>query len=292
MTTDQIPKVDAAHVGTVLRLKARIEDRIAETFVDAVLRGDEFEVFVDVVAKMLPKTLVREVVRESLIHLAGIKLTSKLVARTAWRLAGNLKTLKACNPVRPWRLQHDDEWVPVQIIDFKMHLTKYRKVGAIFFGRVLTGSPTAEVIEYFWTHKYCSYVSGRMGFTAPWGRYPFKKMEQFVGMRFHAYLDKFTELDGRRQLRFTHLRVVPSAESYNRSILKRRRRESFKCPENFRHACDRCWVGLDHCPVALHPRTFVKRYCDRCDKEAWVDPGRDILGLCVMCQQKEDLRND
>jgi hypothetical protein len=56
------------------------------------------------------------------------------------------------------------------------------------------------------------------------------------------------------------------------------------CPRGFNHPCSFCWLGYDNCPAAVHPVTYVERYCTMCKSEGWFDPGEDSLA-CHRCRQ-------
>ena len=102
-------------LSQVLALRRDLRQHLKSDFQDKVAEGERFDIFVDDVAEKLPKSIARDILYESLRHLAGEKLTKELLDETCWRLAGNIPRLTRHRPVTPWNNQHVEEWVPVQV---------------------------------------------------------------------------------------------------------------------------------------------------------------------------------
>lgn len=287
------PPLISVNLTNVFKIRKMIMSRL-EFYLGQVIDSETMSYMVDSVLEVLPKGIEKRTLREALWHLTGTKPVEEDIQKTAWRLAGNIRRLRASSPVTPWREQIFPEWSPAQIVDCRIGRTKKGKAGATFTFRILAGTATSELAKKFWTIRFCRYMAGekKIGFTPPWGAFPLKKLEQLVGFRLYLLLERPPKgFDHGRSPWFDTVRATGAMSLYNRALTKRRARVGFKCPMSFKHPCHNCWVGYDRCAVAVHPRTFVRELCVECSREHWMDPEMLPLGICVECQRRHDMSN-
>jgi hypothetical protein len=284
--SDQI-KLHVYSIREVLRLKREIENDIqALSLLGAPMETEDFEALAKSIHSILPPRIARRTVHDSLVHLAGDVVTKDLLAELGWRLAGNIPRLRMGIPVQSWHRQARDEWVPMQIVDQVPLKNKKGDTGAIMYFRVLAGTSCTMILDRFWTYRLSKYLASKLGFSAAWGKYPFKKITELTGMRMYGLIEAQKSL-GRPY--FDQINVPKSVEAYNRKMLRHRQRVGFKCPKKYEHPCYVCPIGYDRCRCAVHPRTYVRAVCSVCDKKAWMDPIHLELRLCVDCFVKRQL---
>ena len=280
-------KLHVYSIREVLKLKRAIENDVqALSLLGAPMESEDFEALTRSIHDVLPPRITRRVVRDSLVHLAGEVVTKELLSELGWRLAGNIPRLRLGIPVTPWHRQARDEWVPMQIVDQVPYKNKKGDTGAIMAFRVLAGTPCSMLLERFWTYRLSKYLASKLGFSAAWGKYPFKKITELTGMRLYGLVEAERSLG---KPYFDQVSVPQSTEDYNRKLIKHRLRVGFKCPKKYDHPCYACPIGYDNCRCAVHPRTFVRAVCSVCDKNAWMDPIHLELRLCVDCFVKRQL---
>lgn len=272
-------------------MKEKILDHVkVRAFIGRRVVGEELDRFARAVFSLLPKDIPWEILFESLVHLAGQTIDEDTLESEVWRLAGNIPRLRLHHVVPPWNRQTVDEMVPVQILSARRWVSPRRKPGAAFDFQVLAGTSCPAVITKFWTKRFCQLVSRRLGFSKPWGAYPFDDCYQFVNMRMYAKIEPrlckvapdfeaIWEKDDQ---------IYPgSCIAWNKRILRDRERITFRCPRGFSGdiACHVCIVGQDECRAAVHDATFVKRRCEQCGKQTWFDPEQSGE-ICLDCQYR------
>jgi len=276
----------------IVRLKRQLLDAVDAVLLDAVLDQDLFRVLVKL---WLPFFDVEySVLRDTLKHLIGCKLTITVLQREAGRLAGNYRTLMETKvAVPPWQNQRFNEWAPVQILESRDHRVKSGNQGLLFSWHVLAGSATGLVFEKFWSNRLCGAVSKSFGFSSSYGSLPMKRSTELVRLRAYVLLCQPPAYakDRGQELWFERVQVPGSMQTYNRKILKLRARDGYVCPRRFQHACFQCHIGYKECPAAVHPETYEADVCQVCHERAWFDPRRSGLGRCVRCQARIDLNS-
>lgn len=286
-------------IGKVLQMRDKIQlDPKVSCFLAQTLQGETLDDFVTAVHEHLSKKVPWGIVFESLEHLAGLQLTDDMLEKVAWRLAGNQARLALQIPVGPWCRQVVDELVPVQVLCMHIGYTSRGKFGGTFDLQVLAGTLAAMVINTFWTVGYCQMLKTMLGFSRPWGDYPFEDIRQLVGLRFTVRIA--SELSGsspnfEKIWQENDQIKPPSLLRWNKATMRHRRRVDFKCPRNYpvdQVVCHRCVAGLNECVVATHDETYVKRYCDSCEKDTWFDPVGPRQDLCIQCYQKNLRQQD
>jgi hypothetical protein len=248
-----------------------------------------------VIAKCLPEAISFDLILESLMDLAGVELTREHLKVIAWRIAGNVDRLRNFHPAVPWYRQCQEEYVPVQVVGLKRQYRKKElRIEATL--QTLAGTPVPLKITKTWSPKFFGLISKSMGFSKPWGEYPYRNPLQVYGMRFYVLVEpRLCDSSGPK---FEKLWMDEDARSirpsgcvrFNQELLKlrHRTRSQFECPENYlpEFECHRCAVGRDRCPIAVHSRTFVTRRCPRCEKVAFFDPEVSER-LCIDCYDEQ-----
>lgn len=269
--------------------------KAAAAYLDQRLAKDLFEGFVDVVRRKLPAGIIREVVRDSLLNVAGRQLTQELLDDTAWRMAGNVPRLKALRTAPVWNRQVWDEYVPLQIVAVSRSYRHHKPMASLTL-RVLAGTPAGLLIETTWSIGLCRALAQRLGFTSPFGDHPFDDSRQLMGFRFYGLIEPRL---CRPTPQFESLwctdendKIYPqSCYKHNRELLRCRNRPPgvFDCPRGFpveTVPCHRCWVGLDGCPVAVHSRSYTQGFCDGCGRQALFDPSLRNTTVCLDCHDR------
>ncbi len=274
-------------VPAILRLKEEIRAHSAiNSWVHTVPEGPDFEQFVEAIQKRLPGVPDYDAVYQSLLHLAGQEITDKNLDAALWRMLGNYGRLQKGYPAYPWAAQEKDEWVPVQVMCVDRQVSRKGKQGGDFQLLAMAGSPCPMIMRKFWVRNFIALVARRLGFTAPWHDYPFRDILELTDMRFLVFVER--RLSTAAMPGFEEVHVLPSQVTWNRVILRRRKRipGRFDCPYEYpaEQLCWSCHVGLDKCPAACHPRTFLQRRCTECSREdAWFDPAHPEWLICIDC---------
>lgn len=257
---------------------------------DTTITGSELSEIADALRRALPGTVKRDVVFESVRHLVGRKLTAYTAAKLAWRLAGNLARLKAGESVRPWvGGLSGPEYLPLEAIKATPLRDARNRLGYELSFMVLAGTPAAEKVSRYWTNAQVRWVAMRIGFSAPWGKYPFHKGTEIVGLRLLVRADP--ELSRGGVIGFTACEEQPpSFVSWNRKEVLRFRMHIEPCPNGWTHPCRNCAVGYEECRASVHLKTYEQRWCPECQSDAaFFDP--ELLShKCVSCTHKERMK--
>lgn len=269
------------------RIKARRDklfSRALRPYIDAHIVGTVvYDMSKDIMAE-LPETAVRAAVFDSVRALAGTTLTSAAAGELAWRLAGNVDKLIDGLPVLPWTRQISDELVPVCVINVRPYFRKNNS-GQLLSCRAIAGTPCPMMFTQFLSDGNCRAISRALGFSAPWGQYPYSSPLQFVNLLFFAHV----EADRSREMPyFSRVSASSSMIKANRQLLEVRCR-AIPCPQGYDHPCAVCWVGHDVCEYGVHPRTYESRYCENCKINGFFDPADNGL-MCVRCRHASSRR--
>ena len=256
----------------------KICTRALRPYIDAnVVGATVYDICKDIMAE-LPPTVVETAVYDSVRALAGTKMTHQVAADLAWRLAGNIETLIAGQPVLRWTRQLADEIVPVVVKNVRPFKRK-NVPGFMFSCRALAGSPCPMMFTQFLSRSSCAAISRTLGFSAPWGAYPYSTAVHFVNLLFFAHIEASRS---REMPFFATVSASSSMMKANRKLIEVRCRAK-SCPEQFEHGCAYCWFGYDQCEFATHPRTYEPRDCSTCNTEGFFDPS-DTGSVCVRCR--------
>jgi hypothetical protein len=141
------------------------------------------------------------------------------------------------------------------------------------------------LLPQVWTAGLCGVISRELGFTSTWRDYPFLDVRQLMNLRLFVKVEPELcgELPG-----FSELSIPAGCRTWNQQVIKMRARldpELFVCPKEYpeEHVCHLCPIGEDQCPMAVHPQTFDRGPCDRCQKDdTWFDT-LTTHKVCVDC---------
>lgn len=264
------------------RVKTR-RDKVFQTalrpYLDAKLSGDTVNDVCNDILACLPDTVSRSALFESIRVLAGITLAHKDAKALAWRLAGNIDKLVDGIPVLPWTQQIEDEVVPV-IVENIRPIRKRKQFGFLFACRALAGSPCPMLFTEFVSSRSCAAISRTLGFSAPFGPYPYSSPLQFVNLLFNAHVEAARS---HAMPSFITVTATSGMIRANREKIEVRCRAK-PCPSGFEHPCTSCSVGYDQCEFAVHPVSYVVRVCPACQADGYFDPAESSLE-CMRCRQ-------
>jgi len=258
---------------------------------------------VDALHHPLPSAVLYDTVLDSVIDLAGEKLTLGLLWTTAFRLAGNLPRLRQNTAVPTWTSQRDKEWVPVQIIGARRRRSQGRtkKPGYLFSFQVLAGTACPLIITKFWTDGMCwKLIRDEVGFSkrtrppksgAPVTRM-FQHPRELINMRMLAFLDPDESTSS--QPGFEKIDVTPSLVEHNHLIMDMRDRikPEHRCPKGFGPdvPCYRCYAGFESCPAGTHRKDYTFRYCFECGNSRAAFDSELKTDLCIACYEKQSMK--
>lgn len=294
-----MPRYSLSQVAT---LRSSIWEFLRPFVSSKIHPGIDYESLIVSLLERLPSGVDRQTLTESLYDLVGCELTRDKARLVAYRLAGNMATLKAGKPVLPWRQQPEPEWVPFEFTDARSHITKAGKRGLIFTFMALAGSPAGVAGTAFWGSKFCYVMSEPLGFTKSWGKHPLAQGNQMVGMQLYGLIDANSCIGG--ELKFTNTHCASAMISHNKELLAARvvaGRETGanKCPYSFGHECHQCFVGRQPhakdnrmCALAAHGVTYEFGRCLGCGNDRFLNPATHVLGkpLCESCRLEGILR--
>jgi hypothetical protein len=255
----------------------KIFSRAISPYVNAKIVGDTvYDLYKDLLAE-LPENVSQSAVFDSIRIYAGTDLLPVAAKALAWRLAGNIDKLILGAPVIPWAGQIADERVPVIIEDVKP-FTKKNVTGVFLYCRAVAGSPCPMLFSQFFSSSSCSAVARTLGFSAPWGPYPYATPTHLSQLLFFAHVEAEKS---RTTPVFTTVSASSSMVKANREKIEIRCRAK-PCPSGYEHPCTSCWVGHDKCPAAVHAKTFVTKHCPSCAADKFFDPAVKS-DKCIHC---------
>lgn len=297
------PRTPRYNLEVIARLRRRLDEDVLGDSYGVVFAGADYDALVDKVMTVMPTTVKRPVVWDSLRDVAGVQLLAPVARELVWRLAGNIDRLRKGIPVPRWAGQVEAEWVPLQVMSVRLSVQKrtltsgkvVKKPGGWMRFRVLAGYPAGLEVVKFVSTALASRMSPTLGFArwdrekfqwsqVPSDKRPFRDIRDFGRLRLYGLVSPETCKDG---LSFTDIRCPPGAKSWNQALLKKRKRVGFSCPFNYTHDCCVCPVGWTACPAACHAFTFLSKICSICKKQAWHDP-QVTEAHCVGCQLAQE----
>jgi hypothetical protein len=256
----------------------RILNRALRPYINANIVGNTVtDMCRDILAE-LPDSVSPNALFDSVRLLAGTQLSRKAASEFAWRLAGNIDRLIDGLPVLAWTRQIADEKVPV-CVEHVRSFHRKKTPGFIFHCRALAGTPCPTSFTQFFSQSSCKAIARTLGFSAPWGPYPYTTALHFVNLLFFAHIE--AEKSGASPA-FNKVSASSSMIKNNRSLIEIRTRAQ-PCPLQYEHSCAHCWVGYDQCSYAVHARTYVTRHCANCNADGFFDPVDNGV-MCVRCK--------
>lgn len=202
--------------------------------------------------------------------------------KLAWRVAGNMRSLRRGRAVLPWTLQRAVEWVPVEIIRVMPGLNKYNRRVADCLLQVQAGTPCPLRFTKRLSQAHYSFWAREFGYTSSFAKppMPFNHQSELVGLRFYALLEP--ALSNYDVPGFKRVRVTAGQIQGNRELIRVRCRVE-PCPNEYEHSCHKCSLGRNACPYATHPLTYQYAACSVCEEaEAPFDTTMSTT-MCVLC---------
>lgn len=312
---EQTPKPYPFNLNRLEKLRAVLAEEVCFDYYQSVLVGPLLQQFMRDVKERVAKDAHQGALLHTLRNLAGRTLTATLIAELAWRLVGNLHRLAAGVPAMPWTMQHDPEWVPVQVEEAEPRSHSFKaaspedfakadrtgrvhKDGLLVKLRILAGQPAGLVMKRFWSKEMCF---GQLREVMGYSKFKRETNTRIVRKRTTWDLQHLTEFFNLRlwvlieaahcqhaQPGFKEVRSTSTTIQYNREVMKKRLREDFKCPAGLGPgglACFKCPWGADRCAAACHPRGWLHQECQKCKKLVFVDSG-DEDGFCLSCRAR------
>ena len=228
----------------------------------------------------------RPVAEESLRHLLGTTLTSEIVRRLCWRLAGNRDRLNRGEPVRPWLPPGVEEWVPVSVRELRPAIRRDGTPGYRVFLRAAAGDCCLVDTSEIWSNPLAGVLAQEAGFSrrryGRLGRYPLLNLLELAGVWLYG-LTNPERSERERRLSFSQYRGLPSLVKINRRLIWARQPANRECPQNYDHECLHCSHGSESCPMAIHLKDYVRKFCPNCNRVGWVDPAwsdQECLECC------------
>jgi hypothetical protein len=271
-------------LATVERLRDRLVERVFLAHYHETVAGSALRELTRELLRQLPNGVSTDAVFESLRYLAGCELTPVECLQVSWRLAGNIKRLRAGLPAGPWGGQTEDEWVPLEVLSAVPGRNRKKDPGHTFAFRVLAGSPATLRITAFWSTKLSRYISRRVGFSAPWGKFAYPDPLALVRLRLYGLI--IATRSATRPF-FKQVSCPQSLQTWNRRHILRLRLRVLPCPNGWTHPCHKCAVGYRQCPAGTHRETYEQGPCNYCENpQALFDPERN-REKCVTCDTRE-----
>jgi len=273
---------------------------LAKTYLDQTPRGDTFDIFVNDLYELLPKTINYDTVYASVEDLAGTKLTSDVLRQVCWRLAGNLGRMAEQTPVPTWTRQPFPEWVPAQIASAKRRLSGKGDLGYVYTIQVLAGLSAGLKTTKFWTDKQVRYMAGDFGFAR---RRPSERSTQLPRNQFQSPMELVTlrltllidpKLCTPAEPGFEKTKISSANLDWNREQMKYRDRydPGYQCPQGVTHQvpCCRCPFGISTCRAAVHPTDYEFDYCEQCGRDRAPYDTSVSKEMCVECYERKILQ--
>jgi hypothetical protein len=263
----------------VIKRRDAVFGRAMRPYMEARLTGATIGDLTDDILAEMPPTVSRDALFESLRLFAGTQLSRRTGFEIAWRLAGNLDRLIAGEPVLPWNRQIANEVVPVRVEHMRPH-KRFDNPGYLLHCRALAGSSCPLVFPNFFSRRSCFGIANTIGFSAPWGLYPYQHPMYFVNLMFFAHIE--AEKSHEYPV-FSEVSCNTSLKLENKAKIEVRTRAR-PCPRGFKHECNKCPIGYNECPAGIYPRTLVSRYCARCQQDAFFEPDDEEQQDCINCR--------
>jgi hypothetical protein len=289
--TEEAPllKPPVFNIPAVFELRTRLMDDVLHFRTGTVLAGGAVDDLVESLHQAMSghgTVVERLTLHHSVRYLVGRELSRRNLTELAWRLAGNTKRLKGGLPVTPWSSQPEKEWVPIQVsanryaIKKRPH-EKHGRSGRTMRFRILAGTSCPMEITQWWSNEKLDVVAYAIGFKR---KAPMHKADQseLMSLRFLGLIEPSLSP---REPGFFHVSCPPSLMTYNRDLIKKRRRIKFSCPEGYEHQCHQCPLGVRSCEAATHAADYEEKLCPACGKNWWFDTDTGFVNdNCLHCQ--------
>lgn len=279
------PPLPGYDLARVIELRDRIFEA-SQIHVGTVLLGEYHEDWLAMVHSAISDVPLKAL-QLSTRSFLGRMLTDERLREFAWLVAGNLKRLRDGHPVVAWGMQAEEEWMPLYVVRASQGRNRRDEPGHWLTFRFMAGSACPTKVRRFWSRAQARFIATLMGFNARRKRH-FNGAEHFVGMLLYGLVEPRLSED---RPGFHQIRVPDTMLRHNVALIDGRREKPCPAaPFHYLHGCDVCTIGYDRCPLAMHPRTYVRGKCADCgEPEAVIDPDRPER--CVACDHKRDTRS-
>jgi hypothetical protein len=275
-------KLTSYPISQILATKMRLQNDLKlQALLGKKVNAERARYIADRVGAKYLKTADRDALAASALYLAAGRLTQERFKRLCWCLAAGTSRLKRGDVIKPWKAQFIDEWVPLQVMDVVSRRSFAGNPGANVVTKALAGTCCGMELSRFWSVKFARFCSKSLGFTK---KFKLDRIEELVGLRFYGLVERNRSYE---HPFFDQIDITSAFLSWNRLLISRRHRHNFECPKKFKHPCYLCPVGYDACPLAVHPRSYVKALCKTCNEMKFTDPLSVTLEICVDCQRSE-----
>ncbi len=299
-STDLTPDKPSISVKMIIKRRDNIVKGLTQ-YLGHKLIAEKFQSFVDSLHQQLPDGILRNTVLESVRDLLKKELRPEDLITVCWRLAANIDLLQHQVTVGPWRMQTSQEWVAAEIIDTRV-IKKLGKFHHEVSFKILSGTPTSEIIMQTWSSKKTHYLAkyrdekeNGFGFGKrrinkrgeEKGRLLFMDIKQFFGLRCLLLIDPKESKDTPIALEVGH---SSATTAYNKGLLKQRDRLQTPCVKGLRGdpECFNCPYGKDKCGYATHKTSYQIQLCGRCTKRGFVDNSDlEYPDICITCANAE-----
>lgn len=222
-------------------------------------------------------------ITKTLMNYYGKALDGDVREEIAWRLAAGRSLLVRDKELSPFLTGTEPVWLPFRIEDVSFgRLTRDRKYPTVEVTfRVLEGRFGGLCLKQTILYSYfMRKVAREIGFP----KYkPFNKSELaqcwLVG---HLVFDPEARLDDFHASSSVRTRVKYWRDTRAKPCIRGYEWPCHKCPVGF--AADDKAAGRGEMPCfrAVHPKTFVLKYCPKCHTENYFDPSK-VSEICLGC---------
>jgi len=270
--------------GYNLSKVAQLRDKLIasgylNSYIDSKLTREQLLTFVDDLKLELGKHVSTQALMDSCIYLTQTVLTVRELKTLCWRLAGNVRRLKAGLAAAPWNCQQSDEWMPLQIISVEPGVTESKRSIVTFRFRILAGTGCPLIIKRVFSPRFCGFLSKEFGFSRSYGDLPYNDPREYTSMGAYGLFTQALSVEG--QPAFNKFYVPSSLLSQNKQLLAARSRAKSPCPQRKTVDCLLCNQGQNNCPLAIRPRTLERGNCRKCGQAGWYEPA--VRALCRKC---------
>jgi hypothetical protein len=272
--------VKTPSLRVLLKRKAIIKDLVSDRAWGEPLDGEIIAEWAGQIAARLNAPLAVDALCHFLYSHIDTELSGDALDKLAWKIAANWDkfAIGECVPASPHQI--DSEWCACKVVRVSLSDREFRgerRWQIVLYA--LSGPAVTEKVEVLWSSRFIAYIAQFLGFTKPWGRYPFSHPRELYGMLLLACLS--WKGNALQCMRFT----VPQLYAReNRKLIKMRARVDFRCPLNLEIPCFRCTMGEDRCPAAIRELTVTMVKCSACGRKCLTSSSGPVI--CRRCAKE------
>jgi hypothetical protein len=287
MEQPRTPKLKPFNLTKILETRDRILDELQVHFLAVQL---DAACVLDLAARLAELLKLKNTpVYESCRDLLGKTLDSPLAVNLAWRLAGNMRSLRHGDPVYPFTRLLQPEWLPAVITHAAPDSNKYGKPGHAYSYLMMAGPPTGQRFRRFLSVAEAAYLAKvHFGFNHKSERIPYLHPTHLVQLRFYGLFANHEDGGG---ITFSKVSVTPTQLQRNLEVIRPRYRRDPRCINGLSHSCQVCAWGYDECPAAVHPTRWTAGYCQDCGDDAAPFELETTSQRCILCHRSHVRRS-